>query len=369
MQKVKVSGGGRCNVTHASNEPKELVKNYPRGNKELLGPFYSFDNHHTIEWFENHGVVLKTESDGRMFPSTDSSQTIINCLWNATINKGVFLKTRCGIHHFEYKDNQWLLASDKGDFRADALLIATGSSPQFWNLITKETNHTLVAPVPSLFTFNCKQTLLQDLSGIAIQNAEIKISGSPFSAKGPVLITHWGLSGPAVLLLSAWGAVWLNAKDYTFDIEINWKPGWTKDIALEWLLDYKKAHPKKKLSTLTELGLPGRFWQNLLMFSVGKEERLLADLPNSVLNKIAIALTATALPIHGKSTFKDEFVTAGGIALNEIDFKTFQSKHHSGLFFAGEVLNIDAITGGFNFQAAWTGGYLAANGIMDYLSE
>ena len=201
---------------------------------------------------------------------------------------------------------------------------------------------------------------------MAVQNAEVKILDSKFIATGPVLITHWGLSGPAILRLSAWGARWLYEKDYKFIIEINWKPGWNKQQAFDWLQLMKKQHPKKKLATLNP-ELPTRLWHSLIINTVGNEERMLADLTNVILEKIATVLTSTQLNINGKSTFKDEFVTAGGIALNEIDFKTFQSKLHSGLFFGGEVLNIDAITGGFNFQAAWTGGYLAANGIEGYL--
>jgi predicted Rossmann fold flavoprotein len=368
LQKVKISGGGRCNVTHASAEPKELVKSYPRGTKELLGPFYTFDTQSTIEWFEKNGVPLKTEADGRMFPTTDSSQTIIDCLWKATVLKGVVLKTRCGVTHFEFENNQWKLTTDKGVFFADTLVIATGSSPNFWNSITTNTNHTRVAPVPSLFTFNCLSPLFQNLAGVAVQNAEVKIADSKFEATGPVLITHWGLSGPAILRLSAWGARWLNEKEYKFTITINWKPGWNKHQAFEWLQLMKKQHPKKKLATLNP-ELPTRLWQSLILNAVGNEERMLADLTNLILEKIATALTSTQLNINGKSTFKDEFVTAGGIALNEIDFKTFQSKLHPGLFFAGEVLNIDAITGGYNFQAAWTGGYLAAKGIEGYLEN
>jgi predicted Rossmann fold flavoprotein len=203
---------------------------------------------------------------------------------------------------------------------------------------------------------------------VAVQNAEVKIADSKFEATGPVLITHWGLSGPAILRLSAWGARWLNEKEYKFTITINWKPGWNKHQAFEWLQLMKKQHPKKKLATLNP-ELPTRLWQSLILNAVGNEERMLADLTNLILEKIATALTSTQLNINGKSTFKDEFVTAGGIALNEIDFKTFQSKLHPGLFFAGEVLNIDAITGGYNFQAAWTGGYLAAKGIEGYLEN
>jgi predicted Rossmann fold flavoprotein len=368
LQKVKISGGGRCNVTHASTEPKELVKSYPRGTKELLGPFYAFDTTSTIDWFERQGVNLKTEADGRMFPESDSSQTIIDCLWKATVNKGVKLKTRCGVNNFEKQNETWVLQTEKGEFKADILVIATGSSLQFWNIITKATAHTLIDPVPSLFTFNCKSNLLQNLSGVSVQQANVKLIDSKFEAQGPVLVTHWGLSGPAILRLSAWAARWLHEKDYKFTIEINWKPGWNQNQAFEWLVQYKKQHPKKKLSTLTDLGLPGRFWQNLVLYAVGNEERVFADLPNVVLEKLALAITATKLDINGKSTFKDEFVTAGGIALNEIDFKTFQSKIEPGLFFAGEVLNIDAITGGYNFQAAWTGGYLAAQGIIEKLS-
>jgi len=369
LQKVKISGGGRCNVTHTSTEPKELVKSYPRGTKELLGPFYTFDTSNTIGWFESKGVNLKTEADGRMFPETDSSQTIIDCLWKATVNKGVKLKTRCGVNSFEKRGETWVLQTEKGEHKANVLLIATGSSLQFWNILVNATAHTLVSPVPSLFTFTCKSNLLQNLSGVAVQKAEVKISDTKFLAEGPVLVTHWGLSGPAILRLSAWAARWLNEQNYKFTIEINWKPGWNKNQAFDWLVLYKKQHPKKKLVTLTDLGLPGRFWQNLVLHAVGNEERVFADLPNTVLQQLALAITCTKLDINGKNTFKDEFVTAGGIALSEVDFKTFQSKLMPGLFFAGEVLNIDAITGGYNFQAAWTGGYMAAQGILSQLAK
>jgi len=369
LQKVKISGGGRCNVTHTSTEPKELVKSYPRGTKELLGPFYTFDTSNTIGWFESKGVNLKTEADGRMFPETDSSQTIIDCLWKATVNKGVKLKTRCGVNSFEKQGETWVLQTEKGEHKANVLLIATGSSLQFWNILVNATAHTLVSPVPSLFTFTCKSNLLQNLSGVAVQKAEVKISDTKFLAEGPVLVTHWGLSGPAILRLSAWAARWLNEQNYKFTIEINWKPGWNKNQAFDWLVLYKKQHPKKKLVTLTDLGLPGRFWQNLVLHAVGNEERVFADLPNTVLQQLALAITCTKLDINGKNTFKDEFVTAGGIALSEVDFKTFQSKLMPGLFFAGEVLNIDAITGGYNFQAAWTGGYMAAQGILSQLAK
>ena len=366
LQKVKISGGGRCNVTHACLEPKELIKSYPRGNKELLGPFYNFDTQSTIDWFKKNGIELKTEPDGRMFPVTDSSQTIIDCLWKATVLKGVVLKTRCGVNGFENKENQCILYTDKGEFLADELVIASGSSQNFWNIILKHTNHSLLNPVPSLFTFNCKDSLLQNLQGVAVQQAEVKIFDSKFTAIGPVLITHWGLSGPAILKLSAWGARWLNEKSYTFDIEINWKPSWNKHQAFEWLLTMKKQHPKKKLATLNP-ELPTRLWHSLIFNSVGNEERVLADLPHTVLEKVASSFVSTILTIDGKSTYKDEFVTAGGIALNEIDFKTFQSKFHPHLYFAGEVLNIDAVTGGYNFQAAWTGAFISAQGIISSL--
>ena len=368
LQKVKISGGGRCNITHACFEPKELVKNYPRGTKELLGPFYTFDASNTTEWFEKQGIALKTEPDGRMFPKTDSSQTIIDCLWKATVLKGVALKARCGVNQLKVENNKWSISTDKGQFEADAVVIATGSSPQFWNILAKATNHSFVAPVPSLFTFNTHSNLFNNLSGVAIQNAEIKIDDSKFSATGPVLITHWGLSGPAILKLSAWGARWLNDKNYQFTLTINWKPGWNKHQAFEWLMEMKKHHPKKKLATLNP-ELPTRFWHSLILNTLGNEERLLADVPHLLFEKIAAALTSCSIEISGKSTFKDEFVTAGGVALNEIDFKTFQSKLHPGLFFAGEVLNIDAITGGFNFQAAWTSGFMAAKGIMQFLQN
>lgn len=362
LQKVKVSGGGRCNVTHACFEAAELVKNYPRGNKELRGPFSHFNPQHTVDWFEGKGVPLKTEEDGRMFPVSDSSQSIIDSLWRESILKGVVLKTRCGVNHFSHVNNEWQLETDKGLFYADYLVIASGSSQKFWNLISECTRHTIIPPVASLFTFNSNHLLLQNLSGVSLKQVEIKLINSQFQSTGPLLITHWGLSGPAILKLSAWAAIWLHEKQYQFHCEINWKPGWNKNKAMEWLLLMKKQHPKKKIYNLNP-ELPQRLWQNLINECMGKEDRNLADMANLQLEKLAQNMTNTLIEVNGKSTFKEEFVSAGGVELSEVDFKTFQSKLHPNLFFIGEVLNVDAVTGGFNFQAAWTGAFLAASAI------
>ena len=364
LQKVKISGGGRCNVTHVAMPADELITKYPRGSKEMRGPFNRFDSSHTIQWFEKHGVRLKTEADGRMFPVTDSSQTIVDCLIKATLEKGVKLKTRCSVNQISKQDDEWELSTEQGIIKAGKVLIATGSSQNFWNILTHCTSHTLVEPVPSLFTFNCSSDILHHLSGVSVPNAEIRIHESKWTATGPLLITHWGLSGPAVLRLSAWAARWLNEKDYNFKIEVNWKPGWNKSKAFEWLIANKKSNPKKKPANLNDAPVPSRLWQNMVESKPEMDEKIMADIPNQTLEKLAELITNSVFEIEGKSTYKDEFVTAGGIHLKEIEFKTFESKLHPGLYFAGEVLNIDAITGGFNFQAAWTGAYHAA---MDML--
>ena len=366
LQKVKISGGGRCNVTHTVMDPDELITKYPRGSKEMRGPFNRFDSSHTIQWFKKQGVELKTETDGRMFPITDSSITIVDCLIKATLEKGVKLKTRCAINKLEQNNNVWELTTDQGIIEADKVLIATGSSQNFWNILTNCTSHTAVDPVPSLFTFNCSSPILHHLSGVSVPKADVKINDSKWAAAGPLLITHWGLSGPVILRLSAWAARWLNEKDYNFKIEVNWKPEWNKSKAFEWLIANKKSNPKKKPANLNDVPIPSRLWQNMVENTPEIGEKIMADIPNQVLDKLSELITNSTFEIDGKSTYKDEFVTAGGINLKEIDFKSFESKLHPGLYFAGEVLNIDAITGGFNFQAAWTGAYHAA---MDMLQE
>lgn len=344
--------------------PEQFVTHYPRGHKEMIGPFYRFDPSQTEEWFNRHGVQLKTEKDGRMFPVTNSSQTIVDCLIKATLEKGVKLQTSCGVTQIKPLDGLWHLNTAKGEEIAGNVLVATGSSEHFWSILSRDTRHTVIDPVPSLFTFHCSDPLILGLQGVSVPDARVGIPGTQWAQRGAVMITHDGLSGPAVLRLSAIGAVWMHANQYRFDIEINWKPEWKSNQALDELLSLKNRHPKKKAENLEEIKLPSRLFESMVRHSVLHPDKILADQPRQELAKLAETLTGSRLKIEGKSTFKEEFVTAGGVNLREIDFKTFGSKLHPGLYFAGEVLNIDAVTGGFNFQAAWTGAFLAAQDML-----
>ncbi|MBT8296037.1 MAG: NAD(P)/FAD-dependent oxidoreductase [Gramella sp.] len=358
LTKVRVSGGGRCNVTHAEFIPADLVKRYPRGEKELRGPFHKFMTGDTIAWFEKRGVDLKIEEDGRMFPVTDSSQTIIDCFTrecrklNIDIQKGHSLKS------FERSQDHWDLETSSGKFRARNLMLATGSNSKIWNLLQKK-GHSIVPAVPSLFTFNIKDDRIKDLAGIA-QDAEVKVMHENLESSGPLLITHWGMSGPAILKLSAWGARELNELGYKFNISVNWLPGYSEIDILEQLKELKFSNSRQQVAKRAQFELPKRLWQSIVNASAIDKEDKWADLNKEQLQQLSRQLTSAVYQVDGKSTFKEEFVTAGGIDLKEVDFKTFESKLHKNLYFAGEILNIDAITGGFNFQNAWTGGYLAA---------
>jgi hypothetical protein len=362
LQKVKVSGGGRCNVTHACFDPKELIKFYPRGRKELLGPFHQFMTGDTMEWFESRAVKLKIEVDNRVFPVSNSSQTIIDCLMKSAEKAGVVLKLNQKVDAISKINNQFKIVSSSEMFLADKLVITTGSNPKFWNII-EGLGHTIVAPVPSLFTFKISDERLKEIPGISVTNTTISIAGFPLEIAGPLLITHWGTSGPAVLKLSAFGARFLAEKNYQYNIHVNWlsKPFNTVLNELKALkIEQLKKHVHLK-SVFQEI--PRRLWEKLVIAAEIKKDARWADLSNKQLENLANQLTKTVLNANGKTTFKEEFVTAGGIDLKEIDFKRFESKIHKNLFFAGEVLNIDAVTGGFNFQNAWTGGYIAGKAL------
>lgn len=365
LTKVRISGGGRCNVTHAEFIPNELVKNYPRGEKELRGPFHTFMTGDTIAWFEERGIELKIEEDGRMFPVSDSSETIINCFLQETSRLGIKVLQNHSVQNLKGENGNWKISSNRGEFSAEKILIATGSNPKIWNLLEK-LGHTIEPAVPSLFTFNIKDKRIQDLPGVAT-NADIKVMLDPGSgsnkkleSQGPLLITHWGMSGPGILKLSAWGARELNSVAYKFRMRVNWLPGYTTEDIREELRELKLAHAKQQLFKYTRFELPKRLWQSLVLAAGIEENAIWADLNKQQLKGLSEQLTKAVFEINGKSTFKEEFVTAGGVILKEVNFKTFESKIHKNLFFAGEVLNIDAITGGFNFQNAWTGGYIAA---------
>ena len=372
LTKVKVSGGGRCNVAHAEFIPGELVKNYPRGEKELKGPFHTFCSGDTVEFFEKRGVELKIEEDGRMFPVTDSSQTIIDCFLSEADRFGVQVLINHLIKNISKEKDSWFLDTNHGVFTCSKLLIATGSNPKVWNLIEK-LGHTIVSPVPSLFTFNIKDPRIDGLMGLSTlatvtllsnKNIPLDLAGQSISS-GPLLITHWGMSGPAILKLSAWGARLLHDLHYNFKIEVNWLHDTTTDDAFNTLKELKTESPKKLLFNTKVFDIPNRLWIKLVKSSDIPEGQKWADVSNVQLRELTEQLTKGIFQVNGKSPFKEEFVTAGGVDLKEINFKTYESKLQNNLYFAGEVLNIDAITGGFNFQNAWTGAYMAARAIAN----
>jgi len=363
LAKVRVSGGGRCNVTHACFEPRELVKRYPRGGRELLGAFSRWQPRDTIAWFEARGVKLKTEGDGRMFPETDSSATIIECFLRAAGAAGVQIRTGCGV-----KDVQPVL--DGGGFAvtlasgetvtADRLLIATGGGRAEGGLaLAKKLGHTIESPVPSLFTFHIDDPRLKDLAGLSVENAAVSVVPAKLREQGPLLVTHWGLSGPAVLKLSAWGARVLHEMDYKFTLSVNWLGGRTLDAARGELAAARAANPRKQVGTWNPLALPQRLWERLVAAAGVAPTAVWTSVSNQLLGNIAMQAVAGEFVVSGKSMNKEEFVTCGGVRLGEVDFKTMQSRVCPGLFFAGEVLDVDGVTGGFNFQAAWTTGWLA----------
>jgi len=361
LTKVKVSGGGRCNVTHACFVPNDLVKFYPRGEKELRGPFHQFCSGDTIEWFEKHGVELKIEEDGRMFPVSNSSQTIIDCFTHTAKKLGIDVLTGQSVQSLFKGDNYWKIETNVANYSCEKIVLATGSNPKIWDLLF-EIGHTIIPPVPSLFTFNIKDKRIKDLMGVSAV-ASVKVKNSKLEASGPLLITHWGMSGPGILRLSAWGARELADRKYQFAIEVNWLNEITLEEAEERLKELKLEHSKKAVSKKSLFEFPNRLWESLVFASEISEETNWADLTKKQLQNLALQLTKGEFQVNGKSTFKEEFVTAGGIDLKEINFKTMESKIHDNLFFAGEIINVDAITGGFNFQNAWTGGFIVAEAI------
>ena len=361
LEKVRISGGGRCNVTHACFEPNELVKFYPRGEKELRGPFHQFASGDTIDWFEKHGVDLKIEEDGRMFPVSNSSQTIIDCFMNATQKLGIAVLTGQSVQSIFKKDNHWKIDTQNETYLTEKLILATGSNPKIWEML-QQFGHAVISPVPSLFTFNIKDSRIKELPGVSAL-VSVKVKDTKLTSNGPLLITHWGMSGPAILKLSAWGARILFDKKYQFTIYVNWLNDMDAEDAEKKLRDLKQEHSKKAVSKKSPFAFPNRLWESLVVASGIDIETKWADLSKIQLQTLANQLTNATFQVNGKSTFKEEFVTAGGIDLKEINFKTMESKLHPNLYFAGEIVNIDAITGGFNFQNAWTSGFILANNI------
>ncbi|CAM3964095.1 NAD(P)/FAD-dependent oxidoreductase [Flavobacterium weaverense] len=361
LQKVRISGGGRCNVTHACFEPNELVKFYPRGEKELRGPFYQFCSGDTIEWFEKHGVELKIEADGRMFPVSNSSQTIIDCFLLATQKLGIAVLTAQSVQSIFKQEKHWKIETQTENYITEKLILATGSNPKIWEML-QNYGHAVVSPVPSLFTFNIKDSRIIELPGVATY-ATVKVKDTKLTSSGPLLITHWGMSGPAILKLSAWGARILHDKNYQFTIFVNWLNDFEKEEVEKKLKDLKQEHAKKAVSKKSPFELTNRLWESLVLASGIESETKWADLSKIQLTNLVNQLINGNFQVNGKSTFKEEFVTAGGIDLKEINFKTMESKLHENLYFAGEIVNIDAITGGFNFQNAWTSGFIVANAV------
>ncbi|OUL22586.1 NAD(P)/FAD-dependent oxidoreductase [Nostoc sp. 106C] len=366
LAKVRVSGGGRCNVTHACFEAERLVQNYPRGGKALLGAFTRFQAKDTVDWFAAQGVHLKTEADGRMFPLTDSSETIVECLMNAAIETGVELRIGTPVVSVKRQTETTgfeIVLKSREIVKCDRLLLATGSNLAGYK-IAQELGHQIEPPVPSLFTFNIPDQKLRALAGISVNPVKLRLSisnKSPIEQTGPLLITHWGLSGPSVLKLSAWGARILHETRYQAKLLINWLPDLRQEQVRQKILAVKTEWGKRPITLHRGVDLPHRLWQYILTrIGITTEDRW-AGLSNKTLNRLLGELTQGEYLINGKGVFKDEFVTCGGVNLKEINFKTMESKLVSGLYFAGEVLDIDGITGGFNFQSAWTTAYIAGN--------
>lgn len=370
LNKVKISGGGRCNVTHGEFMPKGLTKNYPRGEKELLGPFHKFMTGDTFEWFENRGVPLNIEEDGRVFPISNSSQSIINCFLNEAMKYKVECHYQSNVVKIISKEDAWEVHTSKEIFRAENLVVATGSSPKSWEML-EHIDCKMIPPVPSLFTFHCDDNRLKELQGLSTE-VIVKVldesKKSVLESQGPLLVTHWGMSGPAILKLSAWGARFLFAENYKFLLKINWVPKYTIESIKSILQELQTTQAKKKCTNTSAFNLPKRLWQRLLETTDLTEQRW-ADISKKQIQSLILELTEAVYAIDGKSTYKDEFVTAGGVDLKQINFKNFTSKKHIRLYFAGEVLDVDAITGGFNFQHAWTSGYLVAQDLIEKYKE
>lgn len=360
LSKVKVSGGGRCNVTHACFNNNELVKNYPRGEKQLKKVFGQFTTTDTIEWFESRGVALKAEADNRMFPTTDDSQTIIDCFLKEANKLKISIKLNANVTSIKkLVDHFELMINDKTE-NFDRVIVAAGGSPKAQGFDwLKAHGHEIIMPVPSLFTFNMPNEKVKELMGLSVPNAIVKVQGSKLQQAGPLLITHWGMSGPAVLKTSAWGARMLNEVEYNFKIQVNWVGIPTEEDLRNSLQNEMSSIYKRKLRNKNPFELPNRLWEHFLEKLEINPDGIWAELNKKSLNRLINLLLNDTYEVKGKTTFKEEFVTSGGIALTDVDFTTMESRKCPGLFFAGEVLDVDGVTGGFNFQAAWSTGFVA----------
>ena len=367
LAKVRISGGGRCNVTHSCFEPGELVKFYPRGGRELRGPFRIFQPEDTVQWFENRGVQLKTEGDGRMFPMTNDSGTIVNCLTDSARDAGVSIQTQLALKGVHPENQRFKIEFDSGESRIyDRVILATGSNKKAYGW-AQALGHKIVPPVPSLFTFKIKDPRLEGLAGLSSPGVRLRLAGSKVETDGPLLVTHWGLSGPSVLKLSAWAARALYESNYKLELRVNWAPENSQEEVRAIILRKKNNSPKRKAVGEALFAMPKRLWRSLLLDVGVLEEQTWEALSGKVIARLTESLTNSVFQIDGKGEFKEEFVTCGGVSLKDIDFKTMQSRRCPGLYFAGEVIDVDALTGGFNFQNAWTTGYLAAAAIAQEL--
>lgn len=366
LSKVRISGGGRCNVMHNCFDVAKLIEYYPRGKKELRNAFARFNSSHTQDWFESRGVELKVEADGRMFPVTDNSQTIVDCLIDEADKNKVAVKLQLGVDSISVNSNDKfdLTFSDGSKSTFDKVIITTGGSPNInsyhW---LQQLGHTIIPPAPSLFTFNIPHSPLKGLEGLSVQSAIVKIKDCKHVEQGPVLITHWGISGPAVIKMSAWNARELQKVNYETTVSINWLPEENHESLKRLIEEYRAVHGFRKTFSSSPVDLPNRLWERICDLSKVTITDNYADLSKQKINSIIELLVNMQLQSRGKTTYKEEFVTCGGVSLKEVDMQTMESKKVKGLFFAGEVLDIDGITGGFNFQAAWTTGFLAGSSV------
>ncbi len=370
LAKVRVSGGGRCNVTHDQPDPAQFVMNYPRGSRALRGPLSRFGAEETVAWFAARGVALKTEADGRMFPETNSSETVVNCLLGAARAAGVVLRTGAAVRSLavsQASPHRFTATLKGGEtIAADRVLLATGSNPQVYTWLTA-LGHEVTPPVPSLFTFKVDDPRLAGLAGVSVPDAEVTLTGTPLKQRGPLLVTHWGLSGPAILKLSAWGARELHGDDYRRPLQVNWLPDLRPEAVQGGLRAHKDTQPRKTVQGHPLFGLPGRLW-SALVNAAGLAERW-ADVSKVQQGRLAEELQRGRFEVTGKGVFKEEFVTCGGVNLKEVNFRTMESRVCPGLYVAGELLDVDGVTGGFNFQNAWATGYLAGRAVAEAVAE
>ena len=361
LSKVRISGGGRCNVTHACFDPSELVNSYPRGKRELLGPFYQWAPADTMAWFEERGVPLKTEADGRVFPISDDSASIVDCL-NKVVRKGQSeVRTRCGVDQIRVEDGGFeVMVTKERPLWGRRVLMATGGlrEGRLANTI-RGLGHTIEQLAPALFSFHITDDRLAGLAGLSVPKVTISVPGTKWRSEGPLLVTHWGISGPSVLKLSSWGARWMHEADYRFDVVINWAGGEDRQTLRSQLLAQRQVVSRRRVMGTPLFGLPKRIWERLVRAAGIRDDLCWAQLSSASAEALAKGLGASPFSVAGKSMNKEEFVTCGGVRLAEIQFKTMESQRVPGLFFAGEILDIDALTGGYNFQAAWTTGFLA----------